>query len=223
MASQLPVIAIDGPSGVGKGTVSRAVAKQLGWHYLDSGAIYRCLAKAATEKDIALDDERGLVQLAKEMDLSFGLEDNSSEPLIMLNGNDVSDSLGTEECGSCASKIAVLKGVRAALLEKQQSFAQKPGLVADGRDMGSVVFQSAQFKFFLTASTEERANRRYKQLKEKGMDANLERITNELIERDRRDSERAVAPLTASADAVIIDTSKMAVEAVIETVIKTVS
>ncbi|RLA22399.1 MAG: (d)CMP kinase [Gammaproteobacteria bacterium] len=223
MCRDLPIITIDGPSGVGKGTVSRAVASRLGWHYLDSGAIYRCLAMAATAQDVALDDEEQLIQLAKKITLCFELAEGSGELSVMLNGSNVSALIGTESCGSRASKIAVLPGVRAALLEKQQNFAQKPGLVADGRDMGSVVFENAQFKFFLTASAQERANRRYKQLKEKGMSANLEKITRELIERDRRDSERSVAPLTAPSDAVIIDSSDMAVNEVIEMVMTNVS
>ncbi len=223
MVSRVPVITIDGPSGVGKGTVSRAVAKKLNWHYLDSGAIYRCLATAAMQENLELNDEGKLIDLALEMKLAFEFASDSNELLVMLNGVDVSGAIATEDCGSNASKIAVLPGVRAALLAKQRDFAQEPGLVADGRDMGSVVFQQAEFKFFLTASAEERANRRYKQLKEKGMDANLDRITKELIERDQRDSERAAAPLTASADAIIIDSSDMVVEEVIGKVILKVS
>jgi cytidylate kinase len=223
MARRVPIITIDGPSGVGKGTVSRAVAKKLGWHYLDSGAIYRCLATAAIEKGVGLDDERELVELAGEMALTFGFSNNSDGLLVLLNGSDISSAIGSEECGSWASKIAVLPAVRAVLLAKQRDFAQDPGLVADGRDMGSVVFDQAQFKFFLTASTKERANRRYKQLKEKGMSANLDRITKELIERDQRDSERLISPLTASDDAIIIDSSEMAVGEVIEMVMEKVS
>lgn len=223
MASSVPVITIDGPSGVGKGTVSRAVAKKLGWHYLDSGAIYRCLATAAVKKDTGLNDERELVELAEEMVLTFEFLSDSDGLSVLLNGSDISGAIGSEECGGWASKIAVLPAVRAALLAKQRDFAQEPGLVADGRDMGSVVFDQAQFKFFLTASAEERANRRYKQLKEKGMSANLDRITKELIERDRRDSERAISPLVAPDDAIIIDTSEMAVEEVIEMVMTKVS
>ncbi len=219
----IPIITIDGPSGVGKGTVSRAVARTLGWHYLDSGAIYRSLATAAIKQSVALDDELALIKLAKEMTLSFEFIGDSNEACIMLDGVDISATIGGEACGNRASKIAVLPAVRQALLEKQQDFAKAPGLVADGRDMGSVVFQEAQFKFFLTASSEERASRRYKQLKEKGIDANLEKITRELLERDRRDSERAVAPLVAPSGATIIDSSEMSIEEVIKSVIKAIA
>jgi cytidylate kinase len=219
----IPVITIDGPSGVGKGTISRALARKLGWHYLDSGAIYRSLAAAAIKQSVALDDEWALVKLAKEMRLSFEFAGDSDEARIMLDGVDISATIGSEACGNSASKIAVLPAVRQALLEKQQDFAKAPGLVADGRDMGSVVFQKAQFKFFLTASSEERARRRYKQLKEKGIDANLEKITSELLERDLRDSKRAVAPLVAPVGATIIDSSEMSIEEVMESVINAIS
>ncbi len=190
-----PVMTIDGPSGSGKGTVSRAAAKSLGWALLDSGALYRLVALAGRRAGIDLDDAVGLGSLAKELDLRFD---------------------------SDASKVAALPAVREGLLERQRRFAVAPGLVADGRDMGTVVFPDAQVKIFLTASADERAARRYKQLKEKGVAATLAALSKEIAERDQRDITRAVSPLVASADAVLLDTTGMPVDAVVERVLRIV-
>jgi len=215
-----PVLAIDGPSGAGKGTVSRLVAKKLGWHYLDSGSIYRALAIAVLQKAIDVADEAGIVEIARTMELAFACADGLT---VTLDGNDITHQLSLETTGNTASMIAVLPAVRAALLEKQHSFRRMPGLVADGRDMGTVVFPDAPHKIFLTASAEKRAERRYKQLIEKGVDANLSRLLLDIQERDRRDSERAAAPLLIAADAVFLDTSEMPVESVIAEVLRLIN
>jgi len=210
------VLTIDGPSGAGKGTVSRLVAKELGWHYLDSGAIYRALALEITEKDIEHGSIDDIVEAALAMDLHF---ECSEDRAVWLNGQDIADLLALESTGNIASKIAVIPQVRAALLQKQHNFLQPPGLVADGRDMGTVVFPEAKYKFFLTASAEERAQRRYKQLKLKGIDANLSQITADIQERDQRDSERQFAPLIPAADAVYIDSSTLSISDVVAEVL----
>jgi len=200
-----PVIAIDGPSASGKGTVAALVARELGFHYLDSGAIYRVTAYAAEQAGIALGDEPGLVALAEKIDLRFdGVE-------VYLNGSAVGDVVRTEEAGRAASRIAALPELRAALLERQRDFRKSPGLVTDGRDMGSVVFPDATVKIFLTASAEERAQRRYKQLIEKGFDANLAALLQDLKERDARDAARSSAPLRQSADAALLDTTNLTI------------
>lgn len=211
-----PVLTIDGPSGAGKGTVSRAIARRLGWHYLDSGSIYRSLAIAALATGADLNDETAIVDVALAMSLEFECH---AELVVKLDGRDITDQLGLESTGNAASIVAALPEVRQVLLQKQKDFRQSPGLVADGRDMGTVVFPDAQYKVFLTASAEERAMRRYKQLKEKGIDANLARITQEIEERDRRDRERAAAPLVQAQDAVFIDSSDLSIEAVIDRVV----
>lgn len=209
----IPVLTIDGPSGAGKGTVSRILASRLGWHYLDSGAIYRALAIAVSDRRLPLDDPAPIARVAGEM----GLEFQCNETLVvMLDGEDVTDRLPTEACGKTASVVAAYPAVRAALLEKQRAFRRSPGLVADGRDMGTVVFPEAEFKIFLTASLSARAERRYKQLKEKGLDVNLDKITSEVAERDRRDSERAAAPLAVATGALSIDSSAMTIDEVVE-------
>jgi cytidylate kinase len=213
------ILTIDGPSGAGKGTVSRLVAQKLGWHYLDSGAIYRALALEITEKDIEHGSIDDIVEAALAMDLSFECDE---ERAVKLNGQDVTDLLGLESTGNSASKIAAIPEVRAALLQKQHDFLQPPGLVADGRDMGTIVFPDAKFKVFLTASASERAERRYKQLKQKGIDANLLAITADIQERDQRDSERQFAPLVPAADAVYIDSSTMSIQAVVAEVLSLV-
>lgn len=214
------VLTIDGPSGAGKGTVSRLVAAQLGWHYLDSGAIYRALALEITEKDIEHDGNiDDIIEAALAMDLHF---ECGEERAVLLNGNDITDLLGLESTGNIASKIAVIPQIRAALLQKQHDFLQEPGLVADGRDMGTVVFPQAKFKVFLTASAEERAQRRYKQLKLKGIDANLTTITADIQERDQRDSERQISPLVPAADAVYIDSSTLSISEVVAEVLSLV-
>jgi cytidylate kinase len=197
-----PVIAIDGPSASGKGTVAQAVAKALAFHYLNSGALYRAVAYTAIDVGADLDNESRLSNIAMNLKAKF------SENHVVLNGQDVTDMLATEKVGETASRIATLPRVRAALLERQHAFRQPPGLVADGRDMGSVVFPDAVLKIFLTAASEERAARRYKQLMEKGMGATMAALLKEIRERDLRDVQRATAPLKKSADAVLIDTTK---------------
>ncbi|MBE0434559.1 MAG: (d)CMP kinase [Methylomicrobium sp.] len=212
----VPVLTIDGPSGAGKGTVSRAIARKLGWHYLDSGSIYRSLAIAAIAEGVDLSDEAVVAEVAKAMVLEFECAD---ELTVKLDGKDITGQLGLESTGNAASMVAALPEVRKVLLQKQKDFRRPPGLVADGRDMGTVVFPDAQNKVFLTASAEERAMRRYKQLKEKGIDANLSLITQEIEERDRRDQQRKAAPLMQADDAVFIDSSDMSIETVIEQII----
>lgn len=212
-SSSIPVIAIDGPSASGKGTIAAIVAQRLGFHYLDSGAIYRVTAYAALQLRIDLADEPALVDLAGRLDLRFdGAE-------VYLDGQPVGDAIRTEEAGRAASTIAVLPRLREALLARQRAFRQAPGLAADGRDMGTVVFPDASVKVFLTASAEERANRRYKQLIEKGLNANLSRILQDLQERDARDAARTAAPMQHAPDAVLIDTTGMTIAAVVQRVL----
>jgi CMP/dCMP kinase len=214
----VPVMTIDGPSGSGKGTVSRAAARALGWGLLDSGALYRLVALAGRNAGISLDDEPRLAQLAERLNLRFG-SDSAGEEVVWLDEKDVTGAIRTEQAGNDASKVAALPLVRAALLERQRRFAVPPGLVADGRDMGTVVFPEADIKIFLTASAAERAARRHKQLKEKGVAATLAALSLEIAERDRRDMNRAISPLVASADAVLLDTTGMSVSAVVERVL----
>lgn len=209
----VPVLTIDGPSGAGKGTISRLVAKKLGWNYLDSGSIYRSLAIALLQQAIDLADEAAIVRVAETMDLAFECGD---ELVVKLNGENITAQLVLESTGNTASIVAASPEVRRVLLQKQQDFRQPAGLVADGRDMGTVVFPDAPYKIYLTASAEERARRRYKQLKEKGIDANLSCLTLDIEERDRRDSERATAPLAVAENALYIDSSDMSIDAVIE-------
>ena len=217
--SKVPVLTIDGPSGSGKGTVSRAAARALGWGLLDSGALYRLVALAGRRRGIALGDAERLSQMAQQFDIRFG-SGPAGEEIVWLDGQDVTGDIRTEEAGNDASKVAALPQVRAALLERQRRFAVPPGLVADGRDMGTVVFPDARVKIFLTASPEERALRRHKQLKEKGVAATLAALSLEIAERDRRDTTRSASPLVASADAVLLDTTGMSVDAVVERVLK---
>lgn len=215
----IPVLTIDGPSGAGKGTVSRAVAKKLGWNYLDSGSIYRSLAIAVLQKNADLSEEAEIVQIAQTLDLAFECDD---ELIVKLNNADITSQLGTETTGNMASIVAAIPEVRRVLLQKQKDFKQLPGLVADGRDMGTVVFPEADFKVFLTASVTKRAERRYKQLMEKGIDVNIQRITREIEERDCRDKERKTAPLVQAEGALFIDSSAMTLEAVIAQVLSLV-
>jgi len=212
MPLKLPVMTLDGPAGAGKGTVSRGIAKKLGWNYLDSGAIYRALAVAVEDAGVSLEDIDNIVSVANHMALSFGSGD---APAVVLNGHDITDRITTETCGKITSMIAALGPVRQALLQKQREFRKAPGLVADGRDMGTVVFADAVYKVFLTASVEERARRRYNQLKEKGIDVSLTDLTKEIEERDRRDTERKEAPLKIAVNAVFVDTSHMTIDEVI--------
>ncbi len=219
MPSSIPVLTIDGPSGSGKGTISNRIATQLGFHFLDSGALYRLVALAARRDGVALDQPLALASLSQLLDIQFLPDPTSQETEIILDGEVVTDAIRTENCGNDASKVAALAEVRQALLEKQCAFRQFPGLVADGRDMGSVVFPDAQLKIFLTASIEERAQRRYKQLKDKGMDVNLTSLLDELCERDARDSTRQIAPLKPAPDAISVDTTGIGVNDVVAQVL----
>ncbi len=212
----VPVLTIDGPSGAGKGTVSRAVAQKLGWNYLDSGSIYRSLAIATLDQNIDLHDEAAVVKVAQQLKLAF---ECNEELIVKLEGIDITSRLATEETGSAASQIAVLPDVRGALMEKQRDFQKSPGLVADGRDMGTVVFPEAQHKVFLTADAATRAKRRYKQLIEKGICANLPQITQEIELRDKRDRERSIAPLAMAEGALYIDSSSLSITTVINEVL----
>src|SRR6266850_3657200 len=214
-----PVIAIDGPSGSGKGTIARAVAKRLGWHLLDSGALYRLTALASRRAGVDLMDVPRVAEIARTMDAQFGSTSGGDE-LIRLGGRDVTSELRTEEAGTAASVVAQHPPVRAALVSRQRAFVQPPGLVADGRDMGTVIFPDAGLKLFLTAAAEERARRRHKQLKDKGIDASLAALFLEIAERDKRDSTRAVAPLKASDDAVVLDSTRLTIEEVVAEVLR---
>lgn len=213
-----PVIAIDGASGTGKGTVSQLLAKRLGWKFLDSGALYRVLALAAHKHSVVLDNEKALEVLAEHLDVQFIAQENKW-PKIVLEGEDVTETIRSEKIGNAASIIAAFPAVRAALLSRQRAFREPPGLVADGRDMGTVVFPDAQLKIFLLASTEERVLRRYNQLKEKGINVNLNDLIEALRERDRRDQERLVAPLRPAEDAICINTDHLTVEQVVEKIL----
>jgi len=214
MMAKVPVITVDGPSGTGKGTISLYLARYLQWHLLDSGALYRALALVAQRHAVSNEDSHGLAELARFLDVIFlPLPDDSES--VLLEGEEVSRLIRTEVVGSAASRIAVIPEVRAALLNRQYAFRIAPGLVADGRDMGTVVFPDADLKIFLTASAGERAKRRHKQLKEKGFDVNLAQLSDDISERDIRDSQRSVSPLRPADDAVIIDTTDLSIDEVI--------
>ena len=213
-----PVITIDGASGTGKGTVSQLLASRLGWKFLDSGALYRVLALAAQNHCVALGNEKALEVLGEHLDVQFIAQKNQF-PLVILEGEDVTDIIRSESIGNAASIVAALPAVRASLLSRQRVFREAPGLVADGRDMGTVVFPDAELKIFLTASPEERALRRYNQLKERGINVTLGDLIKELRERDRRDQERTVAPLKPAEDAILIDTDHLSIEQVVERVL----
>lgn len=218
--SQAPVITIDGPSGSGKGTVSRRIAAKLGYHLLDSGALYRLVALAGARAGLAPDDVAGHARVAAGMQVTFG-ENEQGEERVLLGDDqdDVASAIRTEEAGAGASRVAAWPEVRAALLQRQKEFAQAPGLVADGRDMGTVVFPTAALKIFLTASAGERARRRYNQLKDKGSGASLAALSLEIAERDRRDSTRAVAPLKPAADAISVDSTNLGIEEVVDRIL----
>lgn len=207
------IITVDGPSGVGKGTLCHALADKLGFDFLDSGAMYRITALAAVKKNVALDNEEALAELAAKLDVQFLPEDG--EIKVILDGENVGDQIRTNEAGQNASKVAVFPQVRSALLQRQRDFSSPKGLIADGRDMGTVVFPDAQVKFFLDASAEERAKRRVKQLQEKGFNANFDEILAEIKERDCRDRNRAVAPLVPAKEALLLDSTNLSIDEVI--------
>ena len=216
MTRKEPVITIDGASGTGKGVVTQRIAKQLGWNLLDSGALYRVLALAAQKHGVSLENEPALTVLAEYLDVQFVATETGNPPIILLEGQDVTDTIRTEKMGNAASKVGALPQVRTALLSRQRAFREAPGLVTDGRDMGTVIFPDAGVKIFLTASPEERASRRYNQLKEKGNHVTLSDLVEELRERDKRDQERAVAPLKPAEDAMSIDTDHLTIDQVVE-------
>lgn len=213
------IVTIDGPSGSGKGTISRVLAKRLGWHLLDSGALYRLVALAGVRAAIGPDDQEGHARLATGMNVIFGVDDQDEER-VTLDDRDVTAEIRSEAAGQGASRVAAWPAVRAALLDRQRAFALPPGLVADGRDMGTVVFPQADLKIFLTASPEERALRRYKQLKDKGSGVSLAALSHEITARDLRDSTRMVAPLMPAADARVIDSTGLSIEAVMARILE---
>ncbi len=219
MADPAPVVTIDGPSGAGKGTVSQLVAARLGWHLLDSGALYRLVGLAAWQRGVALDAPDDLKALVGDIDIRFaGIA--GGEERVELDGVNVADRIRTEHCGELASKVAAIPEVRTALVAKQHAFRRAPGLVADGRDMGTVIFPDAPLKIFLTASARERARRRHKQLKQKGIDGTFAALYEDIRRRDERDSQRGVAPLAAAPDAMLLDTTSMSIDEVVETVVQ---
>jgi cytidylate kinase len=215
MINQGPVITIDGPSGAGKGTVSQLIAEKLGWHILDSGALYRLLALAVSHHGMSVEDVDTLKVLSEHLDIQFQQSEEGKIEII-LEGETVTQAIRTEEVGNNASKLAAIPEVREGLLLRQRAFSQLPGLVADGRDMGTVVFPSAQIKIFLTASAEERAQRRLQQLQQKGETVNLAELVKTIKERDERDANRAIAPLVPAAGALVIDSTDLSIEQVVE-------
>ena len=217
--SDVPVITIDGPSGSGKGTVCRRIATALGWHLLDSGALYRLVALAGARANLAIEDQAGHAARALAMDVRFGATPEGDEQ-VFLGDQDVTAEIRTERAGNLASQVASYPSVRRALVERQRRFLAPPGLVADGRDMGTVIFPAASLKVFLTASAEERAGRRHKQLKDKGLDVNLAALSREIAERDARDTTRSVAPLAAAPDAISLDSTQLSPEAVVARVLE---
>jgi cytidylate kinase len=216
---RVPLISIDGPSGSGKGTICRLLARQLGWHLLDSGALYRLTALAARHHGVALEDEEALVVLAAHLDVKFVPRTDGGEVQVFLEGEEVTQAIRTEDAGTDASVVAASGAVRTALLERQRAFREAPGLIADGRDMGTVVFPDAELKIYLDASAQERARRRYNQLINKGLDASLETILVDIQTRDDRDMNRAVAPLKAASDAIILDSTRMTIDEVLGAVL----
>ncbi len=214
MTQNVPVVTIDGPSGSGKGTLCQKLAEHYQWHLLDSGAIYRVLALAALHHDVALDNEEALSLLAAHLDVSFKASEGGT--LVILEGEDVSLEIRKETAGNAASKVAAFPRVREALLRRQRAFKQAPGLIADGRDMGTVVFIDAPAKIFLEASAAERAQRRYNQLQEKGFNVSFEHLLSEIEERDQRDRNRTVAPLVPAQDALVVDSTSLSIEEVVK-------
>jgi CMP/dCMP kinase len=223
MNALAPVITIDGPSGSGKGTIAGLVARKLGWCLLDSGALYRLLAFAAANHGVDLTNEEALKLLAAHLDVQFIAADEGRGQQIILEGEDVTEAIRNERVGAGASQVAALPAVREALLQRQQAFREAPGLVADGRDMGTVVFPDAPLKVFLTASADERARRRYLQLKAKGDDVSLSSLLEEIRARDERDTQRAVAPLKPAADALRLDSTELSIEQVLERILSEVA
>jgi len=223
MIRTVPVITIDGPSGSGKGTVAALLAGKLGWNFLDSGALYRLLAFAARNHGVDLTNEEALKVLAEHLDVQFGAARDGHGMIIILEGEEVTESIRNEQVGAGASQVAALPVVRAALLQRQKVFREAPGLVADGRDMGTVVFPDAPLKIFLTASAEERARRRYLQLKARGDDVNLASLLEEIRERDERDTQRAVAPLKPADDAVQLDSTTLSIDEVLQKILSEVA
>lgn len=217
--TSVPVLTIDGPSGSGKGTIARAVADRLGWHILDSGAIYRAVGYAAKAAGLDLDDVEMVARCAGDTRIEFRDPDDGTDTRVIIDRVDATDAIRTETAGTAASAIAALPAVRKALMAKQLAFREPPGLVADGRDMGTVIFPDAPYKVFLTASPAERAERRYKQLKAKGLDVTLADLLHEIELRDARDASRAIAPLRVAADAVVIDTTGRSIAAVVDAVL----
>ncbi|NQY33424.1 MAG: (d)CMP kinase [Alteromonadaceae bacterium] len=218
MVEQIPVITIDGPSGAGKGTVARVVADQLGWRLLDSGAIYRVLAVAIQHHNLAVEDEESLLPIAAHLDVQFEISADGKGKVI-LEGEDVTHIIRTEEVGELASKVAAFPRIREALLRRQRAFKLSPGLVADGRDMGTVVFIDAPVKVFLTASAEERAQRRFNQLKEKGIDVRIGRLLDDIRQRDDRDQNRKIAPLVPAEGSLIIDSTDLSIKEVVNKIL----
>ncbi|WP_417787434.1 (d)CMP kinase [Stutzerimonas xanthomarina] len=223
MIIQAPVITIDGPSGSGKGTVAALLAAKLGWNFLDSGALYRLLAFAARNHGVDLTNEEALKLLAAHLDVQFGADINGHGMQIILEGEEVTQAIRNEQVGAGASQVAALPVVREALLQRQKAFREPPGLVADGRDMGTVVFPDAALKIFLTASAEERARRRFLQLKTKGDDVNLASLLDEIRARDERDTQREVAPLRPADDAVQLDSTELSIEQVLGQILSEVA
>ena len=223
MNFQAPVITIDGPSGSGKGTIAGLLAKRLGWNLLDSGALYRLLAFAAGNHGVDLSNEASLKVLAAHLDVQFIAAADGKPQRIILEGDDVSQAIRNEDVAAGASQVAALPAVREALLQRQRAFQEAPGLVADGRDMGTVVFPDSPLKIFLTASAEERARRRYLQLKAKGDDVSLSSLLDEIRARDERDTQRAVAPLKPAADAIQLDSTELSIDQVLERIMSEIA
>ena len=222
MNARVPVITVDGPSGVGKGTLCQRLASRLGFHLLDSGALYRLTALAALRRNLALEDESRVAVVAAGLEVEF-LAGTEGSPRIVLEGVEVGAELRSETCGNAASRVAALPAVRAALLQRQRDFRQPPGLIADGRDMGTVVFPDAELKLFLIASAEERARRRYQEMRNKGMDANFDDVLRDLRARDEQDTHRAVDPLRAAEDAVTVDSTHLTFDEVVEAILRIVA